>query len=103
MDPIDTTNREPRVAIRLPFRMLAALILFFGVIAVAAVIFFTLSRSTTVISTSDAIWLPGMLWLIRLAFYACVYGEVMPQQSWPFASERVFLCYLLLVFAFQWA
>jgi hypothetical protein len=38
--------------------------------------------------------LPGIAWLIRLAWESAVHGRPPASSAWPFASQKVFTLYV---------
>ena len=93
-------NVTPRLPVRWPFRILAAIV----VLAVAAATVGTLAGTLALGRSHDAPsfkWqflagLPGMAWLARLAWYAAIRGKSPASPCWPFASYRVFFIYVII-------
>lgn len=87
----------PRIAVRWPFRVLAVLIILTGVVAIVGM---ALSGWH---GAASARWqflasLPGFAWLLRLGWYAAVRGRPPAAEYWPFASQRVLACYVIVWF-----
>jgi hypothetical protein len=81
--------------VRAPFRLLAGFIcLAFSVVVLGTV--YMAWRRGIQLPTDFIVWLPGMVWLTRLAFHATVSGTVPENENWPFASGRVANCYFLV-------
>lgn len=90
---MNSTGVDVNPSVRWPFRILAALIVLAGVAAVIGELFAGASRQ------EPSRWqllasLPGILWLVRLAWWAAVRGKSPPHPCWPFATDRVLFCYL---------
>lgn len=83
--------------VRMPFRVLAALVCIAAAVAVTGTLFM-MWRGAWVLTVGDVVMLPALTWFIRLAFHAAVYGKT-PAGGvyWPFASRGVFTCYTLLL------
>jgi hypothetical protein len=96
--PISQTPVRPSV--RVPFRVLAALLCIAAVIAIVGTLFM-MWRGARLLTVGDVVALPGMVWLLRLAFHAAMNGKT-PRGSdwWPFASHGVFNCYMFIMFAY---
>lgn len=90
---------QPRVSVRWPFRVLAALVALVGVMAVIGAMVACWTQAPERWRWLAA--LPGMLWLIRTAWHAARHGRSWPNPSWPFASERVLGVYMALWLAAQ--
>jgi hypothetical protein len=86
---------QNRHSVRAPFRLLAGFICLAASVAVLGTAFMAWRRGTQ-LPTDFIVWLPGMVWLTRLAFHATVSGTVPENQYWPFASGRVANCYFLI-------
>lgn len=85
----------PRASVRWPFRILAALVVLSGAVAIIGEI---LAGSA---HQEPSRWqllasLPGMLWLVRLAWCAAIQGKPPVHPCWPFATERVLSCYMAI-------
>jgi hypothetical protein len=94
---ITSTELPSRRAVRMPFRILAALICLVGSAAVLGKAYIAWKSGAQALRVQDVVMLPGMAWFMRLAFYAAVRGAVPTQEYWPFASQRVAGCYWLIV------
>lgn len=103
-----------RVAIRWPFRVLAALICAAGLVSVAGTAI-SLWYDSRIIATDRLhvtlrllVTLPGELWLLRLAAHAALHGNMRSlafdvHPWWPFASQRVAYAYFVLMFFVLWS
>jgi len=100
-----------RVAVRWPFRVLAALICAAGVVAVGGIAYAVFFDSRF-LGTERVLWaarlllmLPGTLWLMRLAGHAAPYRYSSEQSDqrhyWPFATGGVLFAYVVLMW-FVW-
>jgi hypothetical protein len=58
-------------------------------------------RGTQLVPATFIIWLPGIVWLMRLSFHAAVHGNVPDNEHWPFASGRVANCYCLIAILYS--
>jgi fatty acid desaturase len=88
-------------SVRMPFRVLAALVCIMAAVAVAGTLFL-MWRGTWVLTVGGVVMLPAMAWFIRLAFHAAVHGKTPTVNSeyWPFASRGVWTCYTFLILAY---
>jgi hypothetical protein len=92
-----TPVRRP---VRMPFRVLAALVGMLGVVAVVGTPFL-IWRGAHVITAGDILMLPLMAWGIRLMFHAVAHGNSPGSANcWPFASLGVWNCYIYLLLAY---
>jgi hypothetical protein len=41
--------------------------------------------------------LPGVAWLIRLAWTSAIHGRPPAFECWPFASQKVFTVYVIVL------
>jgi hypothetical protein len=89
-----------RQPVRIPFRVLAAVVGILGMIVVFGTPFL-IWRGARVLTVGDVVMLPSMAWFIRWMFYAAVYGTI-PADShyWPFASRNVWTWYIFLTAAY---
>jgi fatty acid desaturase len=88
-------------SVRTPFRLLAGFICLAGSVAVLGTAYMAWRRGTQLAPANSIIWLPGMVWFMRLAFHAAVHGTVPENENWPFASSRVANCYLLIAILYS--
>ncbi len=89
-----------RPSVRMPFRILAALIGIIGTIALLGASFLVW-RGDRVPTIGDIVMLPGMAWFMRLAFYAAANGKAPTNENWPFASRGGWNFYLFSMLAYQ--
>jgi hypothetical protein len=89
-----TASRRP--AVRAPFRVLAALLCLSFIGAAVGMAIMIWRNGLPALRVQDVLLLPGMLWFLRLAFYAAARGTVPPQDNWPFATARVAGIYWLI-------
>jgi hypothetical protein len=92
-----TSVRRP---VRMPFRVLAAVVGITGAVAVGGTPLL-MWRGALGPTVGDIVMLPLMAWFIRLMYHAAVHGKT-PQggECWPFASRGVWHCYMFLVLAY---
>ena len=95
MDRSPVLSHDPP-SVRLPFRILAALVFIAGVAAVAGESFLAWRHELGPGHLQDLYWIPGALWLVRHGYYAMRYGRAATPSGWPFASERLVTLYLLV-------
>jgi hypothetical protein len=86
----------PRVAVRWPFRFLAALIFLAGVVALFASALQIYSLGAPFLQPHAIVALPGIAWLLRITWHAARDARSPAQEWWPFASSRVFFWYAAL-------
>lgn len=87
-----------RVAVRWPFRILAALICAAGVVVIGGTAIALWHDSPALATNRLLVILPGTLWLLRVAAHAALHGTSVPNDSsWPFASQGVLFAYLILM------
>jgi hypothetical protein len=88
-------------SVRAPFRVLAGLFCLtvaFGVLGIAYLVW---QRGQSV-PADFIVWLPGTAWFTRLAFHAAVHGTAPKNDAhWPFASDGVLKCYLLIAILYS--
>jgi hypothetical protein len=89
------------LSVRGPFRLLAAFICLAGTAAVLGTIYMAWQRGTASVPANFIVWLPGMAWLVRLAFHAAVDGAPPKNEHWPWASNRVANCYFLVAILYS--
>ena len=87
---------RPGIPVRWPFRILAALIVLAGVVAVIGTGVMGWSEADSSLKWQFLASLPGMAWFVRLAGYAAIRGKSPAAEYWPFASDRVFLLYFII-------
>ena len=86
--------------VRLPFRVLAAVVGIAGVVAVGGTPFLIL-RGAQVLTVGDTLMLPLGAWFMRLMFDAAVHAKSPAGgECWPFASPRVWNCYLFILLTY---
>ena len=90
---------QKRIAIRTPFRVLAALVWFFALVALLGLAY-EAWKGDQPLPVKTVVAVPGTLWLFRLVFHAAVYGKAPEDANWPFASSQVRTGYLLCVLVF---
>jgi len=88
---------KPKASVRWPFRILAALIVLVGVLAMAGVMLVGPPHEQRSVKWQFVASLPGMLWLVHQAWWAALKGRSATHSSWPFASERVLACYVAVL------
>jgi len=84
---------KPRTTVRWPFRILAVLVVLVGGVAIVGEVFAGSSHQ------EFSRWqllasLPGVLWIVRLAWCAAAQGKSPSNPCWPFSSDRVLFCYM---------
>lgn len=94
-----------RVAVRGPFRVLAALIFAAGLLAIGGMAYGLWDGrlvTTDPVFVQMLVAVPGMLWLLRIAGHCARYGTVRQGEYpwWPFASQRVMNAYVVLAAVF---
>jgi len=87
--------------VRVPFRLLAGFILLAGSVVVLGTAYEAWRRGIQLVPTNLIVGLPGTAWLMRLAFHAAVHGAAPRNVYWPFASDRVAYCYLLIAILYS--
>jgi hypothetical protein len=99
--------RPLRPAVRLPFRILAGLWCLLIAVVMMSTPFLawhkgihTLPDELTVCKC--LLWLPGMIWLTRMFYYAARSGKVPDDVAWPFASGAVSNGYYWIVILFDY-
>jgi hypothetical protein len=98
-----STSSTRTVPARWPFRILAALVVLAGIVATIGMVVSGWYQGAAVIRWQLLASLPGLVWLGRLCWYAAFRGRVPVQESWPFASQRVFAVYVILWFVAMYA
>lgn len=89
-------NVSSRVAVRWPFRILAAIIVLAGIAAVVGAAFAWWSHGAGVPKWQFLFTLPGVAWLIRMAWESAIRGRPPASQYWPFASQNIFTVYIIV-------
>jgi hypothetical protein len=92
-------NFRPQVSVRWPFRFLAGVIaisIVFVVVGYAAALYMKRMQG---LPHNWMVALPGILMLMRYAYYAAAYGRTPIVESWPFASDRVVFWYFVVLVA----
>lgn len=92
-------NVSSRVAVRWPFRILAAIILLAGLAAVAGAALVWRPRGAGLYRWQFLFSLPGIAWLIRVTWASAIHGRSPASQYWPFASQNVFTVYVAVFLA----
>lgn len=87
---------KPRNPVRWPFRILAALIVLVCAVVLAGIGFATWTHEQPLLQWQWLASLPGMLWFARVSWHAAVRGRSPATDHWPFASQRVFNCYMIV-------
>jgi hypothetical protein len=98
----ESSSINPEIVVRWPFRAFAALVVLAGFIA-AAVMLADWSQEPVLLKWQFLAGLPVASWLIRIAWYAVIRGRSPVPEYWPFASQRVFACYVALWLAVSFA
>lgn len=93
---IASVASQPRKSVRWPFRILAALIVLASVVALAGTGIAVWTRDQPSLQWQLLASLPGMLWFARFSWHAAVHGRSPATDHWPFASSRVFSCYMFV-------
>lgn len=86
-----------RAAVRWPFRILAALIVFAGLVAAAGEALAWWSRGADLPKWQMLFALPGIAWLVRLAWASAIRGRSPTFECWPFASQEIFMLYVVIL------
>jgi hypothetical protein len=90
-------NVSPGVAVRWPFRILAAIIILAGLLAVVAMVLAWWSHGADFPRWKTLFALPGYAWLIRMAWESAFYGHPPASKCWPFASQNVLVVYVIVL------
>lgn len=93
-----STDSTPRVPVRWPFRLLAALVVVAGIVATVGTLLAGWHRGEAALRWQLLASLPGVAWLVRVAWYAAVRGRSPTPEYWPFASQSVFSFYVVVWF-----
>jgi hypothetical protein len=88
-------------SVRAPFRLLAGFICLAGSVAILGTAYVAWRRGTQLVPADFIVWLPGVAWLLRLAFHAAVHGVAPKNEHWPLASRRVASCYFLIAILYS--
>ena len=86
----------PRVAVRWPFRVLTVVIVLTGVVATVSMVLSGWPQGAASVRWQLLASLPGVAWLVRLAWYAAVRAQAPTPEYWPFASQRVLTFYVIV-------
>lgn len=89
--PSPSVNLKPSV--RWPVRILAALIVLAGAVAIVGLVVAAWTQGQPLAKWQLLAGLPGILWLVRLAWYAAIQGKSPMRPAWPFATDRVLFFY----------
>lgn len=103
MNPSIRTNEFRSV--RWPLRLLAALIVVVGGVAVLASAWAAFSGRELPGHGAGAgllASLPGAAWLLNIAWSAAVRGRAPENAHWPFASDRVMTAYMVAMYLLVW-
>jgi hypothetical protein len=84
-----------RIAVRWPFRILAALVVLAGLAAIVGGAIAWWSHGAILPKWQMLFALPGLAWLIRVAWESAIRGRPPASECWPFASQRVFTVYVI--------
>lgn len=93
---IVSANSTRKIPVRWPFRILAGLVVLAGIIATGGMVLAGWHQGAAVIRWQLLASLPGFVWFGRLCWYAAFRGQSPKQESWPFASQRVFTFYVIV-------
>jgi hypothetical protein len=90
-------NVSSQVSVRWPFRILAAVIVLAGLGAVVGGALAWWFHGAGSPKWQTLLALPGIAWLIRLAWASAIYGRPPVFECWPFASQKVFTVYVIVL------
>jgi hypothetical protein len=90
---------SPRAIVRWPFRVLALVIVLAGVAAVAGRALAWRPYGAGPFEWRALLALPGIAWLVRVAWSSAIRGRPPAFECWPFASQEVFTVYVVLLLA----
>jgi len=93
---------SPKRSIRWPFRVLAALVVLAGAVAVLAATWMIWRDPWSEQGEELVIFLPGIAWILNLSLSAAISGRSPEDLHWPFATERVFGIYVIVAFFVAW-
>jgi hypothetical protein len=88
-----------RTPVRWPFRVLAVVIVLAGATAVAGDALAWWLHGAGPSGWRALLALPGIAWLVRLAWSSAIRGRPPVFEYWPFASQKVFTVYVVLLLA----
>lgn len=83
-----------KASVRWPVRILAALVVLAGALAIVGSVVAAWTQRQPLAKWQLLAGLPGILWLVRLAWYAAIQGKSPTRPTWPFATDRVLFFYL---------
>ena len=86
-----------RVAVRWPFRVLASLIVVAGLVVVVGEAFAWWSHRASFPKWQMLFALPGIAWLVRVAWESAIHGRSPTSECWPFASQRILTAYFVVL------
>jgi hypothetical protein len=92
---------ENRHSVRGPFRLLAGVVYLVSLVTVLGTAYVAWRGGTQWVTPACIVWLPGMVWFTRFAFFAAVRGAGPEEEYWPFASSRVANCYFLIAILYS--
>ena len=98
-----TINAAARTPVRWPFRLLAGFVVLAGIVATAGMALSGWHQGASSVQWQFLASLPGVAWLVRLCWYAAIRGRTPSSECWPFASQRVFTCYVVVWFLTMYA
>ena len=94
---------SPNRPVRWPFRVLAALVVLAGTVAVLAAAWMIWRDPWPEQGQEIVIFLPGIAWILNLSLSAEISGRSPEGLHWPFATERVFgTCVIVALFVAWW-
>ncbi|MEY2149339.1 hypothetical protein AB7849_00295 [Rhodanobacter sp. 115] len=96
-------NVPSRVAVRWPFRILAAIIVLAGLVAVVGATLAWWSHGAGLPKWRMLFALPGVAWLIRVAWTSAIRGRPPVSEYWPFASQNIFTVYVIVFLVASYA
>ena len=91
-----SASSNHRVPVRWPFRLLAAVVVVAGIVATIGLVLSGWHQGAVTMRWQFLASLPGVAWFVRLCWYAAIRGRSSGQEWWPFASQRVFICYVIV-------
>jgi len=90
-------NVSSRMPVRWPFRILATVIVLAGLIAIAGGTLASWFHEAGLTKWQALFALPVITWLIRLAWESAIHGRPPASECWPFASQKVFMVYIIIL------
>lgn len=93
---------DPSRKVGVTYRLLSGLIVAAGAAGALAGAWAVWQGADAKPAASLMIALPGIAWLLNLATCVAFHGRAPAQPMWPFATERVLSCYLVLVIVYEW-